>query len=329
MNLWRARIDEKSGRVLGKLEPITTPSPYSGPLSISRDGKRIVYTQQITTANIQKAAFDPVKEAIVSEPQWITQGSRQARHARLSPDGEWLAFSEWGKQEDLFVVKTDGTGLRQLTNDIYKDRMPRSSPNAKRIAFSSNRGGKYDIWLINVDGSGLEQLTNAPTPDVNHRVWSPDGNRLVYTAAGNAFVMELTKPWKEQSPRPLAVPPEFRNRFYASSWSPDGWKLAGVLWKPDVTPDGVGIFSLESGKLERLVGFGGYMGPVWLSDSRRLIFPDRGKLYLTDSESKKTHEILSVVVPHEIDAPSLSRDDRVVYFSVVVKEADIWLATFE
>jgi len=140
--------------------------------------------------------------------------------------------------------------------------------------------------------------------------------------------MELTKPWKEQPPRPLAVPPEFHNRFYASSWSPDGRKLAGILWKPEVTPDGVGIYSLESGKLERLVGFGGYMGPVWLSDSRRLIFPDRGKLYLTDSESKKTHEILSVV-PHEIDAPSLSRDDRVVYFSVVVKEADIWLATFE
>ena len=78
MNLWRVRIDEKSGRVLGRPEPITTPSPYSGPISISRDGRRIAYVQQLTTANIQKAGFDPVKETIVSQPQWITQGSRQA-----------------------------------------------------------------------------------------------------------------------------------------------------------------------------------------------------------------------------------------------------------
>ena len=62
MNLWRVRIDEKSGKVFGRPEPVTTPSPYSGPISISRDGKRIAYVHQTTTANIRKAAFDPIKE---------------------------------------------------------------------------------------------------------------------------------------------------------------------------------------------------------------------------------------------------------------------------
>lgn len=35
MNLWRVSIDEKSGRVLGRLEAITTPSPYSAARSAS------------------------------------------------------------------------------------------------------------------------------------------------------------------------------------------------------------------------------------------------------------------------------------------------------
>ena len=111
--------------------------------------------QQFATANIQTVGFDPVTESIVSQPRWITQGSRQARYPDLSPDGEWLAFHDEGKQDDIFVVKTDGTGLRQLTNDVYKDRYPRWSPDGRRIAFHSNRGGEYDIWLINPDGSAF------------------------------------------------------------------------------------------------------------------------------------------------------------------------------
>jgi Tol biopolymer transport system component len=327
MNLWRVRIDEKSGKVLGRPEPVTTPSPYSGPLSVSRDGKRIAYVQQLTTANIQKAGFDPVKETIVSPPQWITQGSRQARNPQLSPDGEWLAFWEGGKQEDIFVIKTDGTGLQQLTNDVYKDRFPRWSPDGRRIAFHSNRAGKHDIWLINPDGSAPERLTYAAAPAVYFPVWSPDGKRLVYTIPdASSFVMDVAKPWKDQSPKPVVAPPEIGVQFHVWSWSPDGRRLAGELWKADAGSTGVGIYSLDTETVERLTDSGAR--PLWLADSRRLLFQDQGKLFLIDSRSRKAREILSVV-PHGIDGPTLSRDERLMYFSVAMREADIWLATLE
>lgn len=283
--------------------------------------------QQLTTANIQKAGFDPVQGSIVSEPQWITQGSRQARNPQLSPDGEWLAFWDGGRQEDIFVVKTDGTGLRQLTNDVYKDRFPRWSPDGKRIASQSNRAGQHDIWLISPDGSGLERLTYAPPPAVYFPVWSPDGKRLVYAIPEDrSFVMEVAKPWKEQSPKPVVAPPGLGAQFEVWSWSPDGRTLAGTLRKTFGVPTGLGIYSLESERVERLTDFGAR--PVWLGDSRRLLFPDQGKIYLIDSQSRKIREILSLV-PHGVDTPALSRDDRLMYFSVVMREADIWLATLE
>ena len=59
MNLWRVRIEEKSGKLLGALEPVTTPSPYSGFMTFSRDGKRLVYVQQAWSRNLYKVAFDP------------------------------------------------------------------------------------------------------------------------------------------------------------------------------------------------------------------------------------------------------------------------------
>jgi hypothetical protein len=36
--------------------------------------------------------------------------------------------------------------------------------------------------------------------------------------------------------------------------------------------------------------------PVWLSDSRRLLFQDQRKLYVIDSETKQFHEVLSVAL---------------------------------
>ncbi len=327
MNLWRVRVDEKSGKPLGRAAPVTTPSPYSGPISVSADGRRIAYVQQLTTAIIRRAEFDPVKEAILGEPRRITQGSRLTKDPQLSPDGEWLAFWDSGKQEDIFVIKRDGTGLQQLTKDVYKDRFPRWSPDGRRIAFQSNRSGKFEIWLISPDGSDLERLTYAPAPAVYFPVWAPDGKHLAYTIPEvGSFVMEVAKPWREQSPKPVLAPPEFGARFHAWSWSADGRKLAGELRKPDATPYGLGIYSLESGKLERLADFG--LRPVWLGDSRRLLFQNQGKLYLIDSLTRKPREILSVF-PNGIDTPSLSPDDRVMYFSVVATEADIWLATLE
>ncbi len=69
--------------------------------------------------------------------------------------------------------------------------------------------------------------------------------------------------------------------------------------------------------------------PVWLSDSRRLLFQNQGKLYLIDSQSKKVRELLSVA-PNEFGVGvTISRDDRQVYFSLVTTEADIWLMNLE
>jgi len=326
MNLWRTAIEEKTGKVLGSPEAVTTPSPYVAHLSFSSDGRHIAYSTLVRSGNLQRVEFDPVRETVVGQPVWVTHGSRVAFVPDVSSDGEWLTFdTQTDKQEDVFVIRRDGSGVRQLTDDSYKDRAPRWSPDGKRIVFFSDRTGNWEIWMINADGSELQQVTYTGGTAIN-AAWSPDGTRLIYRIVGSSpSIIEVGKSWQQQTPQSL--PPSIsdrENQFSVWSWSADGRKLAEHQGRGNA---GIVIYSFDSQQYEKLSDFGGF--PVWLSDSRRLLFQNQGKLYVIDSLSKQFHEVLSVA-PHDFgNGVTLPRDDRFIYFSLLTTEADIWMMTME
>ena len=86
-------------------------------------------------------------------------------------------------------------------------------------------------------------------------------------------------------------------------------------------------YSLESHKYERLTDFGEW--PVWLPDSRRVLFVATGKdFYLVDSSSRQVRKVFSVA-RDIIGPPRLTRDGKTAYFSRRVTESDIWLVTLD
>ncbi len=326
-NIWRVAIDEKSGSVLAQTEAVTTMGAATSPLhlSFSNDGRRLAYAAQEEIRNLRKVAFDPSTGKIAGEPVAITRGSMQLWFPDPSPDGEWLTCYSMGNQRHIFIMRTDGSSLRDLTDDSNRYAWPRWSPDGKRIAFTSRRTGNYEVWIINRDGSGLQQLTQSEGG--HYSPWSPDGTMIAYSIhipKNDCVIFQPGKAWDAQTLEHLAPLSDPKLSFEAWSWSPDGKRLAGIRHLGTGIHSGIGIYDRESKQYDWLTDFGDF--PLWLKDGRRILFVSQGKILLFDTTTRKYQPVLSVTDEDvDIGSPGLSGDNRMIYFTYVAAEADIWL----
>ena len=112
----------------------------------------------------------------------ITRQTGQAQTPSLSPDGKELVFlSDSGGHGNLWVAKTDGSGIRQITFERSPDvsiGVPVWSPAGDWIVFIMTRAGSTGEWVVHSsDGSGLRQLV----ADGSAACWSADGSWLYYS----------------------------------------------------------------------------------------------------------------------------------------------------
>jgi Tol biopolymer transport system component len=331
MNLWRVPVDEASGRALGPPETVTNGVQASTELpSLSSDGSKLVFRARLQSANPVAIPFDPAAERL-GDPVPLFRRTGILEPFDISRDGQWLALDNEGeRQEDIFICRTDGSDLRRVTDDFYRDRSPAWSPDGKRIAFYSNRSGRYEIWEIGRDGGGLKKLSDYKEDNLYCPVFSPPGDRMVACARFMVYevlMFDPRRPWAEQQPLklPLEVPGGILNPM---KWSPDGLRLAGSLALKAGSAMGLGVYDFATKKVRILDKDTPSSYVAWLPDSRRVIamMGDDNHPVLFDVETGRRRELPVkgsgwMFTGGVVVAP----DGRTVFAASRQVESDVWM----
>jgi TolB protein len=157
--IWKMRADGTHKRALTPYVHGPTDEAIDFGLSVSPDGKRIVFTR-FASGGFAARLF--VMCADGSHPHAVTPPRLEGGQPDWSPSGHRIVFNSNAPRNgsSLFTMKPDGSDIRRLTPDRFphNDALPSYSPKGNHIAFVSDRNYPdaccLDLFAIKPDGSG-------------------------------------------------------------------------------------------------------------------------------------------------------------------------------
>jgi TolB protein len=240
-----------------------------------------------------------------------------------------IAFvSERRGNEDIYIMNADGTGVRQLTTHPGRDVWPTWSPDGKRIAFMSERHGRWNTFLMDVQ-TGESSIQLMVETGINWEpAWSPDGEWIAFSSPRTGE-SELYL-WEVSSGEMLRLTANDVVDGYPS-WSPDGTQLAYLTdrdgnWEIYVmNPDGSDPRNLTNHEADEIDAH-------WSPDGEHIVFTSNRngnmEIYVMSSDGRDQHRLTDTEVD-EVN-PDWSPDGARIAFSREVDgNEDVYLISVD
>lgn len=274
-------------------------------------GRRLIYVRQRVNLNIWMRSLDSLRTA--GPPQRLIASTRMESGPQFSPDGSRIAFesTRTGAYE-VWMCRSDGTSLVQLTHFNSLTGTPRWSPDGQQIAFDSRAAGNADIYVVGSEGGSPRRLTSESSGDVVPS-WSRDG-RWIYFGSDRTGSWEI---WKIPSLGGSAIQVTHHGGF-AGFESSDG---RFVYYAKGLTLPGLWRIPTSGGEEVEIIGSlaAGYWG-YWALVDRGIYYLDTRKkpeIAFFNLRSHSSARVFELENPPAREAPGLavSPEEETILFT--------------
>ncbi len=237
----------------------------------------------------------------------------------VSPDGKAVAFTALG---DLWLMPI-GEAPIQLTNDPAVDNDPAWSPDGRRLAFVSDRGGHMDLWIRDLATGADSQVTHEKG-SLSGPAWSPDGSHIAVLVDR---VGMLSVPVTPAGDPPAGFIPTNGHELGRPTWASDGLSVAmgELLPYSDRYREGLNQLLLYNFELqlrtdtllfpEHSAGNRQDTGPVWSPNGAQMAFVTEGRLWTANVDGKGVPTAPPFpIADDQPEAPSWEGDSRHIVY---------------
>lgn len=259
----------------------------------------------------------------------------QEINPKVSPDGQWLAFSsnQFGNS-DIYVMPMAGGEIKQLTYHESYDEPDSWSWDSKTIYFTSGRYNSFSAYKVAATGGTPVRVFDNYFNTIHAVTEHPQTGELFFSNTWESFRFPQRKHYKgDYNPDIQSYNPKTKAYKQYTTWIGKDYgatidSKGNVYFISDEANGEYNLYTFNSGQKTALTQFTtSIKRPNVSADGRKVVFEKDYQLYVYDVASKQTQKLnfnlsRNNVLPKEqefdvtgkIEAADLSADGKKLVF---------------